>query len=35
MNSMTDSSADLGCAVSDHNLILNILQGLNKWYDYL
>jgi hypothetical protein len=27
MKSMADSLADLGCTVSDHNLILNILRG--------
>jgi hypothetical protein len=27
IKSMTDSLADLGCAVSDRNLILNILWG--------
>jgi hypothetical protein len=27
MKSMTDSLADLGCAVSDRNLVLNILWG--------
>jgi hypothetical protein len=30
MKSMADSLADLGCAISDRNLILNVLRGLNK-----
>jgi hypothetical protein len=33
--SMTDSLGNLGCVVSNHNLILNVLQGLNTWYDQL
>jgi hypothetical protein len=35
MKSMVDSLADLGCTISDRNLILNVLQGLNKCYDHL
>jgi hypothetical protein len=31
MKSMTH----LSCVVSDRNLILNVLRGLNKWYDHL
>jgi hypothetical protein len=27
MKSMADSLVDLGCAISDRNLILNVLQG--------
>jgi hypothetical protein len=27
MKSMDDSLADLGCAVSNHNLIVNVLRG--------
>jgi hypothetical protein len=33
MKSMADSLGNHGCVVFDHNLILNVLQGLNKWYD--
>jgi hypothetical protein len=33
--SMTDSLGNLGCVVSNHNLILNVLRGLNTWYDQL
>jgi hypothetical protein len=29
------SLADLGCTVSDRNLVLNVLRGLNKRYDHL
>jgi hypothetical protein len=29
------SMADLGCAVSDYNLILKVLQGLIKRYNHL
>jgi hypothetical protein len=32
---MADSLASLGCTVSDHNLVLNVLWGLNKQYDHL
>jgi hypothetical protein len=32
---MTDFLGDLSCVVSDHNLVLNILLGLNKRYDHL
>jgi hypothetical protein len=32
---MTDFLSDLSCMVSDHNLVLNILLGLNKRYDHL
>jgi hypothetical protein len=35
MKSMADSLADLGCTVSDRNLVLNGLRGLNKRYDHL
>jgi hypothetical protein len=35
MKSMVDSLGDLGCTVSDCNLILNVLRGLNKRYDHL
>jgi hypothetical protein len=35
MKSMVDSLADLGYAVSDRNLILIVLRGLNKCYDHL
>jgi hypothetical protein len=33
--SLADSLSVLGYAISDHNLILNVLQGLNKRYDHL
>jgi hypothetical protein len=29
---MTDSLDNISCVVFDHNLILNVLQGLNRWY---
>lgn len=32
---MADSLRDLGCKVSDRNLILNVLRGLNKRYEHL
>jgi hypothetical protein len=35
MKSMADYLPDLGCVVSDCNLLLNVLQGLNKRYDHL
>jgi hypothetical protein len=35
MKSMADSLADLGCAISYLNLILNVLRGLNKRYDHV
>jgi hypothetical protein len=35
MKSVANTLADLGCAISDRNLFLNVLQGLNKWYDHL
>jgi hypothetical protein len=35
MKSMADSLANHDCTISDRNLILNVLQGLNKWYDHL
>jgi hypothetical protein len=35
MKSMTDSLAILSSTVSDHILVLNVLWGLNKRYEYL
>jgi hypothetical protein len=35
MKSMTNPLADLGCAVSVYNLILNVIRRLNKRYDHL
>jgi hypothetical protein len=35
MKSLIDSLCDLGCKVGDHNLVLNVLHRLNKWYKHL
>jgi hypothetical protein len=35
MKSMALSLGNLGCMFSGRNLILNVLRGLNKWYDHL
>jgi hypothetical protein len=35
LKSMANSLADLGCTISDRNLVLNVLRGLNKRYDHL
>jgi hypothetical protein len=35
MKSMADSLGDLSCVIFDYNVILNILQVLNKQYDHL
>jgi hypothetical protein len=35
MKAMADSLGDLDCPVSDRNLVLNILRGLNKKYEHL
>jgi hypothetical protein len=35
MKSMADSLDNLSCVVSERNLILNILRGLNKQYNHL
>lgn len=35
IKAMADSLRDLGCKVSDRNLILNVLRGLNKRYEHL
>jgi hypothetical protein len=34
MKSMADSLGNLSYTISDHNLILNVLWGLNKRYDH-
>jgi hypothetical protein len=35
MKAMADSLGDLDCPVSDRNLVLNVLRGLNKKYEHL
>jgi hypothetical protein len=35
IKSMADSLVDLGCAIFDRNLVLNVLRGLNKQYDHI
>jgi hypothetical protein len=35
MKGMTDALCDLGEPVPDRIVILNILQGLNQWYNHL
>jgi hypothetical protein len=35
MKGMADALRDLGEPVSDRTFVLNILQGLNNWYDHL
>jgi hypothetical protein len=35
MKAMADSLGDLDCPVSDWNLVLNVLRGLNKKYEHL
>jgi hypothetical protein len=35
MKDMVDDLRDLGGTVTDCHLVLNLLQGLNKWFDHM
>jgi hypothetical protein len=35
MKGMADNLRALGETITDRHLILNLLQGLNKWFDHI